>query len=66
MTSTSVTWTVPTAVDNDEIATFISNYQPPDIFRVGSREVVYIATDKAGNFEDCNFFVTVTGWWILN
>ncbi|XP_072032242.1 hyalin-like isoform X2 [Amphiura filiformis] len=60
LTSATVTWTPPTATDNDMIVSLISNYNTPREFQIGSKEVVYVATDPAGNFDDCTFVIIVT------
>ncbi|TPV33434.1 HYR domain-containing protein [Paucihalobacter ruber] len=57
--SAAVTWTAPTATDNSGSVTLISNFEPGHIFPVGITEVVYTATDAAGNQSTCKFNVTV-------
>ncbi|XP_030840813.1 uncharacterized protein LOC105442568 [Strongylocentrotus purpuratus] len=59
-TEVSVTWTMPTADDNSGMYTFTPTRQPNDQFRVGIFEVVYTATDQAGNSALCSFQVNVT------
>lgn len=59
-TEVSVSWTMPTADDNSGIWTLTSTRQPNDQVRVGIFEVVYTATDQAGNSAMCSFQVNVT------
>ena len=59
-TEVSVTWTMPTADDNSGMYTLTPTRQPNDQFRVGIFEVVYTATDQAGNSALCSFQVNVT------
>jgi large repetitive protein len=54
----SATWTVPEFTDNCDV-TFTSNFQPGDFFPSGITEVVYTATDPAGNTTTCKFSVIV-------
>ncbi|MDF2157820.1 HYR domain-containing protein [Algoriphagus sp. CAU 1675] len=55
-----VTWTEPIATDNSGSVSLISNYEPGSIFPVGTTEVIYTATDAAGNQSICRFNVIVT------
>lgn len=48
-----------TATDDCGIPTVVGNYQSGDTFPVGVTEVIYIATDSAGNQDSCEFDVTV-------
>ncbi|WP_425639173.1 HYR domain-containing protein [Algoriphagus yeomjeoni] len=57
--SAEVTWTAPTATDNSSSVTLTSNFEPGHVFPVGITEVVYTATDEAGNQSTCKFNVTV-------
>ncbi|MBK6902415.1 MAG: HYR domain-containing protein [Saprospirales bacterium] len=54
-----VSWVAPTADDNCGIASFSSNYDPNDVFPVGSTEVTYTAVDNSGNTVTCTFTVVV-------
>uniref|UniRef100_UPI002585C7C5 HYR domain-containing protein n=1 Tax=Algoriphagus sp. TaxID=1872435 RepID=UPI002585C7C5 len=54
-----VTWIEPTSTDNSGSVTLVSNFEPGSIFPVGTSQVVYIATDDAGNQSTCTFNVTV-------
>jgi len=58
--SVAVSWTAPTATDNDGIASFVSNFSPGDQFPIGVTTVTYTATDQAGNQSAASFTVTVT------
>ena len=53
-------WTEPQASDDNPGVALSSNFVPGDLFPVGTTEVIYIATDCAGNTSTCNFLVTVT------
>ena len=61
-TSTTVTWTEPTATDNvtpvGQIGIFATQ-RPGSTFAVGIRTVTYIARDQAGNEATCTFNVIV-------
>jgi surface antigen len=54
-----VYWNEPTADDNCQILTFTSNYEPGDIFPVGTTTVVYTATDIHSNVTTASFTITV-------
>lgn len=56
---TSITWAPPTATDNKGVVSFTSNYQPGDLFSYGATQVVYTATDAAGNSTQASFYVYV-------
>jgi hypothetical protein len=55
-----VNWTAPSAIDNSGSVTLTSNFEPGSIFPVGITQVIYTATDVAGNQSICSFNVTVT------
>jgi hypothetical protein len=55
-----VNWTAPSATDNSGSVTLTSNFEPGSIFPVGITQVIYTATDVAGNQSICSFKVTVT------
>jgi hypothetical protein len=55
-----VNWTAPSATDNSGSVTLTSNFEPGSIFPVGITQVIYTATDMAGNQSICSFNVTVT------
>jgi len=56
----AVHWTEPTASDLvSGIASLVSTHAPGDVFPAGNTEVVYTATDVAGNVTTCSFDITV-------
>ncbi len=56
----TVTWTEPTAQDNTGVLpTLISTHQPGDEFPIGDTDVIYTATDQAGNSATCTFTITI-------
>ena len=54
-----VNWTVPTVNDNCTAITPSGNFDPGDTFSLGTTQVVYMATDDAGNDAFCFFNVEV-------
>ena len=56
----SATWTNPIVTDNCSTPSVSSNYNSGYCFSIGSKSVVYTATDAKGNKATCNFTVTVT------
>lgn len=52
-------WSVPTASDNCSIGSVTSNFIPGSSFPIGTTEVVYTASDLAGNTSKCSFSVVV-------
>ena len=52
-------WTSPSTTDNSGSVTLTSNFEPGSIFPVGITQVIYTATDVAGNQSICSFNVTV-------
>jgi hypothetical protein len=52
-------WTAPTAIDPCEVVSFVSNYSPGTLFPLGTRQVIYQASDGKGNVSQCVFSVTV-------
>ncbi|XP_038074659.1 mucin-3A-like isoform X2 [Patiria miniata] len=58
--SKSVTWTPPTASDAISSVTTTASHTPGAQFNVGDTQVVYTATDVAGNRGYCNFTITIT------
>lgn len=54
-----VFWTEPVAVDNCGIKALTSNFEPGDVFPVGTTEVSYWAIDNCGNATGCNFMITI-------
>ncbi|XP_071496209.1 uncharacterized protein [Diadema antillarum] len=58
-TSSTATWTEPTASDNSGHVTLTSTHQPGDTFPIGQTTVTYTAVDPAGNVANCNFSVVI-------
>ena len=56
---TLVNWIEPQATDNCGDVSIVSNYVPPQTFYVGQYNVVYTATDGAGNVTQCSFTITI-------
>lgn len=59
--SVSVSWTIPTAVDDSGDVIVTSNYNPGATFPVGVSVVIYEFEDRAGNVATCTFNVVVSG-----
>jgi hypothetical protein len=60
-TTTTATWTPPTATDACPGAvTVIGNLNPGQTFVVGNTTVIYTARDVANNNSTCSFTITVT------
>ncbi len=57
--TTTVNWTVPTAVDNCGTVTLTGTHNSGDIFLLGTTPVTYTATDDYGNTSTCSFDVVV-------
>ncbi len=58
--SATASWAAPTATDNcTATPTLSSNYNPGASFQLGTTNVIYTATDAAGNTANCTFNVTV-------
>ncbi len=57
---TSVTWNPPVPDPNCGITVTGSNFEPGDVFQIGTTTVTYTATDDAGNIIECSFDITVT------
>ncbi|XP_071945866.1 uncharacterized protein [Antedon mediterranea] len=57
---TSVTWTEPTATDNDGTPMQSSYFSPGDNFEIGEHTVVYTFTDPSGNEATCTFYINIT------
>ncbi|XP_071792038.1 tenascin-R-like [Asterias amurensis] len=54
-TSGAVSWTEPRGVDNSGPPRIISTHARGEVFPLGRTEVVYTATDAAGNVATCSF-----------
>ena len=61
-----VTWTPPSAVDDSGvIAAMFNNFNPGDVFPLGTNEVIYTWVDPSGNVASCTFSVNVVlGKWV--
>ena len=57
----TVTWTEPTATDNDGVKAVTSDHKPNEKFPIGETTVTYTATDNSGNTASCSFKITVKG-----
>ena len=57
--SAVVQWQEPTAADNVGVASFVSTHESGSTFAVGKTDVVYTATDAAGNVASATFAVVV-------
>ncbi|GAA5031541.1 hypothetical protein GCM10011506_20540 [Marivirga lumbricoides] len=55
----SVSWEAPVLVNTCTDFTLTSNYQPGDVFAIGTTEVTYTAKDDVGNLSTCSFNVIV-------
>ena len=58
---TSATWVAPTVEDNSGVLTLTSSLSPGDEVPIGDTQVVYTATDAAGNSATHTFTITVIG-----
>ncbi|XP_071956988.1 uncharacterized protein [Antedon mediterranea] len=57
---TQVTWVAPSSTDNSGDAPVVTvNFQSGDNFYIGDTDVVYNSTDEAGNFNTCEFTITI-------
>ena len=59
MCEAAVDWIEPGATDNCGLAFFDADYQPLDVFPVGSTLVTYLALDADGNASVFTFTVEV-------
>ncbi|XP_041457583.1 mucin-17-like [Lytechinus variegatus] len=59
--SVAVSWIEPTATDNRGTPLLFSNFNPGDLFPLGSRTVTYTARDSSGLEAFCSFNVVVSG-----
>ncbi|XP_030830199.1 uncharacterized protein LOC588928 isoform X14 [Strongylocentrotus purpuratus] len=55
----TVSWALPTAMDNDGISSLSSRFNPLDTFSVGETSIRYHAEDNSGNEAICPFTVDV-------
>jgi len=56
----AVTWEPPSPDENCGITLTGSNFEPGDLFPIGTTTVTYTAEDESGNTFDCSFDITVT------
>jgi hypothetical protein len=56
----TITWKVPTAIDNCGATTLTTTNQPNSLFKVGTTTVVYTAADSRNNKTTCSFKVAIT------
>ena len=56
-----VFWDPPVVANNTSHFTVTSDYQPGDIFPIGSHVVTYTAVDSSGNQVSVSFSVIVSG-----
>ena len=55
----ALTWVPPTLSNNCDLLTLTSNFEPGDLFPVGTTTVIYTATDLAGNTFECDFNIII-------
>ena len=58
---TEITWPPVVATDNSGITPNVTITGVESIYYKGNHEIVYNATDEAGNYKICKFYVTVEG-----
>ena len=56
-----MTWPTVIATDNSDVVPTVTKSGVKSIFYRGRHLVSYNATDEAGNYKTCKFFVTVEG-----
>ena len=59
--STTVTWPAVLATDNSGMAPNVSPTNVKSNYYKGRHLVIYNASDEAGNYKTCKFYVTVEG-----
>ncbi|PIK47309.1 hypothetical protein BSL78_15809 [Apostichopus japonicus] len=60
-TSTTVTWTEPTATDISGFAMLSDRSNAPnDVFFLGNNEVTYVFVDNSNNMAECSFVITIS------
>ena len=57
----TVTWTEPTAEDEDGVKSLGSNYVPGSRFPIGTTRVIYTAVDNNDQRTTCSFNIIVAG-----
>ena len=58
---TTVTWPPVIATDNSEVTPSVVPSGVSNIYYIGRHQVMYRASDEAGNYKLCKFYVTVEG-----
>ncbi|CAH1274490.1 NOTCH2 [Branchiostoma lanceolatum] len=58
-TTAFVNWTLPVAEDNSGTTPTLTSNICPRVLSVGEHDIVYVATDEAGNEQTCEFTVKV-------
>ena len=58
---TTVTWPTVIATDNSGVTPNVSTIGVRSIYYIGKQLVMYNASDKAGNFKICMFYVNIEG-----
>lgn len=62
---TAVMWMEPSVIDEEGLPITVStNYQPGDLFPIGSTTVMYSFSDYSGNRAFCSFDVIVHGEYL--
>ena len=61
LATAAVVWDPPVVVNNTSSFTVTSDYEPGDIFPIGSHVVTYTAVDSSGNQFSVSFSVIVSG-----
>ena len=61
VSTASVSWVVPIALDNVNVTVFEASHHPGYNFSLGLTEVTYRIADGAGNNKTCSFTITVNG-----
>jgi len=58
---TTVTWPPVIAIDNSDVTPKVVSSGVSNIYYIGRHQVMYNASDEAGNYKLCKFYVTVEG-----
>lgn len=59
MNNEPINWSPPQATDNVHEPKVASSHEPKSEFGIGTTEIIYTATDGAGNKAKCTFNVTL-------
>ena len=54
-----VNWTLPTASDNGQLDSLVSNFSNGSTFSLGTTTITYVAYDQSMNTDTCSFTITV-------